>query len=59
MIETGRNDFFTAHEDRANGHFAGGARFFGGGLRERHEAAIALRDFGDGGRCGRFAKGGI
>jgi hypothetical protein len=59
VIETRGDDFVAAHEDCADGHFAGSACFFGGGLRQRHEAAIALRDFGNSGKYGRLAKRGI
>jgi hypothetical protein len=52
MIEASGNNFVTAHEYCADGYFAGCTRFFGGGLGECHEVAVAFGDDGDGGYLG-------
>lgn len=56
MIEARRDNFVAEDNHRAHRHFAGTAGFFGGALRERHEAAVALDGgIGGGERIGRSA----
>ena len=42
MIETFRDHFVATHEYGADGYFAGCSGFFGGGLGEGHESAVAV-----------------